>query len=181
MSYKDVSVRRATMDDSCSIAQVHVESTRATYRSIFSEAYLAGLSVEGREAFWRQILGRPESITLVGCESGGLVVGFANGGAERTGRLECDGELYAIYLLFAAQRQGVGTLLVRRFARELIERGFRSMAVWVLAENPSRKFYEALGGRVIAEKEIERDGRSHAEIAYGWRDLSGLEKAKGQA
>jgi hypothetical protein len=45
------------------------------------------------------------------------------------------------------------------------------MAVWVLARNPSRKFYEALGGKVIAEKEIERDGESFVEVAYGWNDL----------
>jgi hypothetical protein len=46
------------------------------------------------------------------------------------------------------------------------------MAVWVLALNPSRKFYEALGGQSIGEQEIERGGRPLVEIAYGWSDLS---------
>lgn len=50
--------------------------------------------------------------------------------------------------------------------------GVASMATWVLARNPSRKFYEALGGKVIAEREVDRDGESFAEIAYGWSDLS---------
>jgi len=46
------------------------------------------------------------------------------------------------------------------------------MAVWVFARNPARKFYKALGGKVIAEQEIERGGESFVEIAYGWSDLS---------
>jgi hypothetical protein len=46
------------------------------------------------------------------------------------------------------------------------------MAVWVLARNPSRKFYESLGGQLIGEQEIERGGESFTEVAYGWRDLS---------
>ncbi len=50
------------------------------------------------------------------------------------------------------------------------------MAVWVLALNPFKKFYEALGGQVIAEQQIERGGQSFTEIAYGWKDLSRFER-----
>src|SRR5579864_6946505 len=81
-----------------------------------------------------------------------------------------DGELYAIYLLHSVQRQRLGTTLVQHFVRELRARGFGSMAVWVLAANPFRKFYEALGGKVMAEQQIERGGQSFTEIAYGWQD-----------
>ena len=45
------------------------------------------------------------------------------------------------------------------------------MAVWVLGRNPSRKFYEALGGRLLIEKRIERGGEWYEEVAYGWDDL----------
>ena len=52
--------------------------------------------------------------------------------------------------------------------------GFKSMAVWVLARNPSRKFYERLGGRVITEQQIERGGEPYTEIAYAWSNLNKL-------
>jgi hypothetical protein len=42
------------------------------------------------------------------------------------------------------------------------------MAVWVLALNPSRRFYEFLGGKVIGQQEIERRGEMFSEVAYGW-------------
>jgi GNAT superfamily N-acetyltransferase len=116
----------------------------------------------------------PSSLTLLACDARGRVVGFLSGGRERSGQLERDGEIYAIYLLHEVQRNGVGSRLVRRFARELRAQGLNSMAVWVLALNPFRRFYEALGGQLICEKEIERGGKSFIEVAYGWSDLSAL-------
>jgi ribosomal protein S18 acetylase RimI-like enzyme len=172
--YEATNIRPALIQDARSIAEVHVESWKTTYRGILPESLLSSLSIEKREQFWRDLLTSPQpnSITLVGCDASGRVVGFVSGGSERTGKLGCDGELYAVYLLQTAQRRGLGTLLVRRFVSELSERGFASMAVWVLALNPSRKFYEALGGEVIREQPIESGGESFQEIAYGWRDLS---------
>ena len=52
---------------------------------------------------------------------------------------------------------------------------FNSMVVWVLARNPSRKFYEAMGASVITEQQIELGGESYTEIGYGWSDLKELE------
>lgn len=117
-------------------------------------------------------IAEPNSFTLVACNVDGSIVGFVSGGAERTGRLAYESELYAIYLLQHAQRQGLGTVLVQHFVRELRARGFTSMAVWVLAANPFREFYDALGGEVVAEKQIERGGQTFNEIAYGWQDLN---------
>src|ERR1700683_910180 len=95
------------------------------------DALLDSLSVDKREQSWRERLALPEpnSVTLVACNVDGGIVGFISGGAERTGRLGYEGELYAIYLLQLEQRRGIGTLLVQHFVRELCARGFRSMAV----------------------------------------------------
>jgi GNAT superfamily N-acetyltransferase len=169
-------IRPALPADGPSIAQVHVESWKTTYAGIFPEAVLKGLSVDERVPFWQATLAAPKqgSVTLVACNLAGTVVGFVHGGQERTGQLGRDGELYAVYLLQAAQRQGIGTLLVRYFAQELRSQGFTSMVVWVLDVNPSRKFYEALGGEVVARQWIERGGQQYLEVAFGWDDLSML-------
>jgi GNAT superfamily N-acetyltransferase len=168
-------VRAAVIHDARAIAEVHVESWKSTYRGIFPEALLKGLSVEKRESFWRDSLAAPEPpspATLVGCDACGNVVAFVSGGKERTGQLGCDGEIYAIYLRQEAQRKGLGASLVRQFVHELDARGFGSMAVWVLALNPSRKFYERLGGTVIAQQQIEQGGQPFVEVAYGWQSLN---------
>jgi len=168
-------IRPAVILDSRAIAEVHVESWKSTYRGIFPEALLDGLSVEKRESFWRDSLAAHEpssAITLVGCDSRGNVVAFISGGKERTGQLGCEGEIYAIYLFQEAQRKGLGALLVRQFVHSLDARGFGSMAVRVLALNPSRRFYECLGAKVIGQQQIERGGKPFIEVAYGWQSLS---------
>ena len=45
------------------------------------------------------------------------------------------------------------------------------MLVWVLADNPSRHFYEALGGQYVSAKQIEIGGAMLDEVSYGWRDI----------
>jgi len=174
MSPAACTIRPAIVEDGPAIARVHVESWRTTYKNIFPESVLDGLSVSARAGFWTGILAASpaRSVTLVACDTVGQVVGFASGGAERTGQLAYDGELYALYLLESGQRRGLGTSLIRRFVSELQSLGFHSMAVWVLARNPSIRFYEALGGTLITQKHIERGGESYLEVAYGWSDLA---------
>src|ERR1700693_2665723 len=159
-------IRPAVIEDARAIAEVHVESWRSTYRGIFPEALLNGWSVEKCESSWRDSLAAhepPSVITLAGCDAGGRVVAFVSGGRERTGQLGCDGEIHAIYLRREVQRRGLGTLLVRQFVHELDTRGFGSMAVWVLALNPSKSIYESLGGKVIGQQQIERGGQPFIE------------------
>jgi len=175
MSYVETSIRPALVYYARSIAEVHVESWKTTYTGIFPDALLKSLSIDNRESSWKEALAQPDLVTLVGCDAGDKVLGFICGGDEKTRQLKCDGELHAIYILQVAQRQGLGTLLVSRFVRELRTQGFTSMAVWVLALNPFRKFYEALGGQIIAEQQIERGGKAFTEVAYGWSDLSRFE------
>ena len=44
-----------------------------------------------------------------------------------------------------------------------------SLLVWVLEVNlEARRFYERLGGRLVAEKSIEIASRPIREVAYGW-------------
>jgi len=148
-----------------------VATWKTTYRGMIPDALLDNLSVEEREPRWLELLSTAGEMMLVACDEDGTVVGFVAGGAERSGQLGCDGEVHAIYLLERVQRQGVGTLLVSRLVQELRARGFTSMALWVLAENPFRKFYDALGGKVIAEREHERGGQMIREVAYAWSDL----------
>jgi hypothetical protein len=45
------------------------------------------------------------------------------------------------------------------------------MLVWVLVKNPSKLFYEKLGGTEISERQIEIAGTLLDEVAYGWHDI----------
>jgi GNAT superfamily N-acetyltransferase len=168
-------VRAASVQDARALAEVHVASWQSSYCGIVPDALLKGLSIEPREALWQGLLAAPKpssAITLVGCDAHGRVVAFISGGKERTGKLGCDSEICALYLLQEAQRKGLGTLLFKQFARDLDALGFTSLAVWVLALNPARRFYERLGGKVIGQQNIELGGQPFTEVAYGWESLN---------
>ena len=169
-------IRTATVHDAAAIAYVHVESWRTTYQGIVPDDFLARLSYEQREQFWRQILTEPGSHTIVYVaeDEPGKVIGFASGGPERSGDPLYTGELYAIYVLAQHQGQGVGRQLVISLVHRLLQKGMRAMLLWVLAENSARKFYERLGGQPVYEKSVTIGGIPCLEVAYGWQDIQTL-------
>lgn len=168
---QQVLVRRAVPRDAAAIARVYVESWRSTYAGIIPAAYLDRLSRERQTRGWRRQITVPGNVTLVADVPEAGVIGFANGGPERSGNRNWFAELYVLYLLDAHQRHGVGKQLVTAFAAELASIGLLRMLVWVLAENPARGFYESLGGRWIGERFTEVGGAKLTEVAYGWRDV----------
>ncbi len=169
-------IREATVDDAAAIARVHVDAWRTTYPGIVPDTYLARLSYEKRARNWRDILSgviEPQFV-YVAQDVTGNIVGFASGGQERQGDPHYKGELYGIYLLVGHQRQGIGRQLVQTVARRLGQQGFHAMLIWVLRDNPSRTFYEALGGKPVYEKPITIGETTLIEVAYGWPDLQTL-------
>jgi ribosomal protein S18 acetylase RimI-like enzyme len=106
---------------------------------------------------------------------GGAVVGVAHGGPNRGTEEGYDGELYLIYVRREAQGWGLGRRLTTSVASDLMARGFSSMIVWVLADNPSRRFYESLGGVVVGSKDVAVDQAVLKETAYGWPSLRTLQ------
>jgi GNAT superfamily N-acetyltransferase len=169
-------IRLARPADASAIAQVHVASWRTTYRGIMPDDVLDNLRLEPRERYWAQVIDQPErgEFIYVAEDDAGQIAGFASGGPEREGDLDYRGELMAIYLLQATQGQGIGRRLFESVAQRLAQQGMYTMLVWVLADNPSCRFYEALGGQYLREKQVPIGDMMLREIAYGWHDTQGL-------
>lgn len=170
-------IRPAAIADCRAIADVHVASWQETYGGLLPDALLQRHSAGSREAQWRRTLqGNHATDVFIG-EAAGAIVGFAAFGPGRDAALGKDGEVYAIYILKAHQRNGLGRALFRAMARRATERRFRSMAAWVLRENaPARRFYERIGGTIAAERTLHDAGAALVEIAYGWDDVEMLAK-----
>lgn len=166
-------IREARLLDALAIARVHVDTWLSTYRGIVPEDYLARLDYSPRERSWGQMLStaaEDNHFIYVIEDRAGQIVGFADGGQERTGDPVYKGELYAIYILDAYQLKGLGRRITLNVVARLFSVGFHSMLVWVLADNPACRFYEALGGQKVYEKQISLGGAMLKELAYGWKD-----------
>ena len=169
------------MRDAPAIARIHIDTWRSTYRGIVPDEYLSNLSYERRQQVWESALRDPktQSVFVAEDDTNGIV-GFAASGQARGMGETFDGELYAIYVLQSAQGKGIGRSLVLSAARDLKAHGFRSMLVWVLEGNPYKRFYERLGGELVAARGIEIGGKSLKELGFGWKNLdlliTGLEQ-----
>ena len=167
-------VRPAAIDDAAAIARVHVASWRTTYRGLLPDDFLASLGEEPYTERWTRVIGDGSSRVFVVDENGD-VVGFASCGRERAGEAGFAGELYAIYVLDRAQRQGHGRELVRAVAGALREMRLEDMIVWVLRDNtPARHFYERLGGVYVRSQPITIGAATLEEVSYGWRSLDAI-------
>jgi len=174
--HKMIRIREAQKRDSAAIAKVHIDSWRTTYKGIVSDDYLSVMSYTEREQRWQEFFEDTDHFQFVYLaeEKNGQIVGFASAGVNRTEIADYQGELYAIYILREYQGKGIGRQLTEAVARRLLREEIRSISVWVLEKNSACRFYEALGGIKLLEKEINIGNTKLIEVAYGWKDINTL-------
>jgi predicted GNAT family acetyltransferase len=70
---------------------------------------------------------------------------------------------------------------MQAMARFLLSRGITRASLWVARDNAgARRFYEVIGGRIVAERTEQHAQAVIAEIAYGWDDLKRLSGESGE-
>jgi GNAT superfamily N-acetyltransferase len=167
-------IRTARPEDAEAIARCHIAAWRDTYKPVVAEEYLKSLSSETQTAKWANNLDQPSRATFVAENEQSEIVGFINGGPERTGRTDYRGEIYSVYILKDWRGRGIGRRLVQRFAAFLLQNGITSLIVWALQGNEYRQCYSAWGGEEIASGAIKIGEQDLVEVAYGWKDVRSL-------
>ena len=163
-------IRAARREDGVAIGRVHVESWRDTYAGVLPDSMLVRMTAEAEGRKWVGAIGGNDTVLVAETEDGDIV-GFGNCGAARPFGLSFTGEVYTIYVLPDYQGTGLGGRLLRALFDELVAAGHRSAVIWVLEANPSRFFYEAMGGRRVAERAERLWGVTLPQAAYGWDTL----------
>ncbi len=173
-------IRRAVPGDARGIASAHVETWRSAYAGILPDQVIVQMSVDDKAAAWRQLIQRQDAVdaVIVAEIDDGTIVGFAScGPAGPEAMPDYDGEIHTLYVLPDWQEQGIGRALLCGCLRVLGAAEIAAAYLWVLADNPSRFFYQAMGGKRIGERDERLWGTTVHEVAYGWPDLSALPKA----
>jgi ribosomal protein S18 acetylase RimI-like enzyme len=129
------------------------------------------MSVFEHEQAFSDELKRGQVLCFV-AEEAGRPVGFVTGGYARKGDGIYNGEIYTLYVLKNHQRQGIGAKLVSALAAQLDHYDIHSMLVWVLVENPYKRFYEKINGIYLQTRKIPFAGEMLDVAAYGWIDTS---------
>ncbi len=162
-------IRAARPEDAPGIAAVHTRSWRETYAGLISDDFLNRMTDDDarqrRAASWVQTIDRQLEQVVV-AEQGGEIVAFASVGPARD-HPGYSHELMTLYSLKRVQGQGTGKALLQSMAREVQAQGGQTLALWVLAQNPTRAWYAAQGAREAGEKQ----GGALTEIRMVWDDL----------
>ena len=66
---------------------------------------------------------------------------------------------------------GLGRRLLDALFRQLHADGYDTAVLWMLADNPTRFFYEGMGGEIVGRRREPFAGTAVDEVAYAWRDL----------
>ena len=170
----DIKIRKATEKDIKGITKVHVDSWKTTYKGILSDKIIEATTYESREKQWESIFKQSvgNQYKYVAETVDGEIIGFIDGGFERTGKYDCDGELYAIYLLEEYQGYKVGQRLFKSLISEFMKNNIDSVLVWVISNNPSIGFYEKFSPELVDTKFLER--LNVQETAYCWGNMDNL-------
>jgi len=167
-----VHIRVAVPEDADACAGIHVAAWEASYRGIMPDAEFEKRPLERRRQQWREWL-NSGNITLVACDDGGDVLGFA-GARLLDGGLGYDSYLATLYLRPDMKGQGVGKTLLRAIAGKLLAAGARNMVLRTLRANTAaRAFYEHMGAHVLHDG-VDIDAGTFDDVAYAFDDLHAL-------
>ncbi|HVZ90671.1 MAG TPA: GNAT family N-acetyltransferase [Rhizomicrobium sp.] len=165
-----LTIRQARQNDAADVARVYIESWHDTYPGVLSKTLLCAMTPKGQTARWRAAIANRELVLVAASEQHGII-GMSSMGAARDRELGFDGEVFTLYVDPSFYGRGAGRQLLNGGFSELRKRGFRSCVIWAHAKNNARYFYEAMGGRLVAERTARVMGDAAPEVAFGWKKL----------
>ena len=162
-----IKIRNIEERDIESVVSIQIEGWKSAYKGIVDSDFLDALNKEERI---KKMEKNYMENGFVVAEIEGKIVGFCryidnNNRSPEIRNADC--ELAAIYVKPELKYKGIGTKLVNYVKEEFRKKGKTKMIIWCLKDNePSKKFYSKMGGKVIREKMIEIGGKEYKEVCF---------------
>ena len=176
-----VTIRNAVLADADAVAAIHAASWRRHYRGAYADSFLDGDISADRRDVWNQRLNEPGSGCTLVADDGGTPVGFLHVVFDENARW---GSLVDnLHVVFARQRCGLGTALLRSAARAAAAGATSGrLYLWVLEQNTAAQaFYRARGGSPVEEALVAPPGGVASRLAgnprklrFAWPDVETL-------
>ncbi len=168
-------IRRARPSDAAAIGRIHVDVWRNAYAGILPDQALAALSDVRQAAAYERMIHVGHLVLVAQPRGADAPVGFATAGHARSGPKGA-GEVETLYVQDDWRERGIGRRLLTGAARRLASTPYecRSLLLWVLSDNPSRWFYERLGGRPSIRSMTSFAGRTLPQTALIWDPIDRL-------
>ena len=175
MNAMEFTIRKATLADALGIAIVSVYTWKTAYSGLLPEEMLDKRLADLPkmvENMKKQIIDRDNYFVATVDDT---VVGFtAFCSPCRNPDYADSGEIGALYCLKGYNGYGIGRALFEAAVKELVQRGYKTMIIDCLRGNPTLGFYEHLGGKVVAEREMVRIDHSRIEDVLFYDNIENL-------
>ena len=149
-------IRKKERKDCKAIAHIVTIAWNETYRGIVPDSFLDNLFLNEEERANNSYnnFNEKENHQYV-LEVDNNIVGFIKVGSSNDNYDNC-GEIYALYIINGYKGKGYGKKLIEVGIKELKEMKFNKMIIGCLEGNPSNKFYEHIGGKLIEQRIFEK-------------------------
>ena len=162
-----IKIRNIEEKDIESIADITIKGWKTAYKDIVDDKYLSSMD---RDEIIKKRKNDYKENGFIIAEIEREIVGFCRyiDSNNRSPEIkDADCELAAIYVKPELKYKGIGTKLVGYVKEEFRKKGKTKMIIWCLKDNePSKKFYSKMGGKVIREKVIEIGGKEYKEVCF---------------
>ncbi len=174
-----MTIREANLSDAVGMGRVMVDTFMTAHRGQIPEEvwewrkqnWTREISAKAWERTLRNIASSASFQECIYVAEGaeGEIIGVGMAYVEAS---EGVAEVCALYVHPDCQGQGVGRGLLQAIAARLTENNVTALRIGALETNtPARRFYEAMGGEVVLERDIEDAGHTLREVVYGWSNL----------
>ncbi len=134
-------IREAVLADIPFLVRVYAQSWQETYMGLIPDDVLYNtITIGSREFQWQRTLANPKVKVFVALKAN-VLIGFCSFTVQGS-----EAEILTLYLLKAFQGSGFGKQLWLTSLENAKSQGAKTLLLWVLEDNPTRGFYEHMGG-----------------------------------
>lgn len=166
---EDIIIRNIEEKDIPEVVDIQIDGWKSAYKGIVDDNILN--SMDRNERIEKRRNDYKENSFIV-AELNNQVVGFcryidSNKFTQDISDIDC--ELLALYVKPNLKYNGIGTKLFQFVINEFKSKNKTKMILWCLKDNePSKKFYTKMGGKVIRERTVEIGEKEYLEVGFGY-------------
>ncbi len=164
---EDIIIRNVNEKDISSVAYIQVNGWKTAYKGIIDDVILNSMNKDEKI---KRFEGNYKKNGFVVAELENEVVGFcryADSNEFTPNMQDIDCEITALYVKPDLKYNGIGTKLFQFVVNEFKNQSKSKMILWCLKDNePSKKFYTKMGGKIIKERVIEIGEKSYCEVGF---------------
>lgn len=164
---ENIIIRNVKKEDIPNVVDININGWKIAYKGIIDDDFLNSIN---REEKIEKIKKDYKENGFIVAELDKEVVGFcryidSNKFTQDISGIDC--ELLALYVKPDFKYKGIGTKLFKFVTSEFKNKNKTKMILWCLKDNePSKMFYEKMGGEIVKEKIIKIGEKDYYEVGF---------------